>query len=188
MKPYIRALLGLIAFGLLCVALGLTLPSGSYTAKAPTQDVVLQDAHDGDTPYLFIDGAEKAVKCRMYGIDCPETELKGRWPEQDFAIAAKQYFLKRAYGKKLKAKFHGDGGYNRPLVQLFDGDLDIGRDMVDAGLAWATPKYSKAYVADQAEARKRRAGLWCCDPSPIEPSEWRRGVRATSRPPVLDDD
>lgn len=136
-----------------------------YAATA-LQEVTVQRVLDGDT--VEINGE----KCRLADIDAPETR-QTKWPEQPFAKAAKSYLEHSVSGKRLKAHYGKVDYYRRRLVTLYDGENNINRDMVVAGLAWP---YGHAYEAEYEKARKGKFGLWCCGEA-IQPHDWRHGVR-----------
>jgi hypothetical protein len=56
------------------------------------------------------------------------------------------------------------------------GGLDLNREMVARGQAWAFVKYSKRYSADEAVARARRLGVWQSNCTPAwsyREARWR---------------
>ena len=62
------------------------------------------------------------------------------------------------------------------------GGIDLGGRLVAEGLAWAYVRYSDAYVADEAGARARHAGLWH---GPAEAPWDFRAAAASSPGPAL---
>jgi endonuclease YncB( thermonuclease family) len=112
---------------------------------------------DGDT--LDIGG----VRVRVEGIDAPEAgqTCTGRggtpWP---CGAAATRQLAAWTRDRPVRCTPHGQDAYGRTLATCRDGDRDLGADLVRAGLAWAFVKYSARYVAEEAAARRARAGVW----------------------------
>ncbi len=107
---------------------------------------------------------------RTAGNDCPEKS-------QPYGSAAALAAKNLAFGKVVTIIVVAKRGpYGRVIarVKLPDG-RDLGLELVKAGLAWAR---CKAYRAAEAEARRRKIGLWA-DPKPIPPWKWRRRNRRT---------
>lgn len=50
--------------------------------------------------------------------------------------------------------------YGRLVVTCTVDGMDLGRILVREGVAIADPTYGAAYRADEAEARRRRVGVW----------------------------
>ena len=60
----------------------------------------------------------------------------------------------------MRCDSRGTDKYGRTLAICFSGATDINAEMVRRGLAWAFVKYSRVYVAEEAEARARGVGIW----------------------------
>lgn len=112
---------------------------------------------DGDT----IDIGRTRI--RLEGIDAPEGGQScaraggGTWPCGQAATRELQKLVGRS---SIRCARTGTDKYGRMLGVCFVGQTDINAAMVRRGLAWAFVKYSNAYVAEEAEARARRAGIW----------------------------
>lgn len=123
---------------------------------------------DGDT--LDLGG----VRVRLSGIDAPEKaqtcqRADGRaWACGAEATAA----LRRlAEGQPMTCEVEDRDRYGRAVSRCQVGGADVGRAMVRSGLALAYRRYSTRYVGDEADARRREAGLWA---GAFEsPSDWR---------------
>ena len=125
-------------------------------------------ATDGDS--LRIDGH----RVRLHGIDAPELD-------QHCTREGREYPCGKQ-AKKALARMVEDG----LVCELIDADdygrflahcrtragASIGSAMVRAGWALAYRRYSQAYVAEQAAAKKARAGIWAGDFTP--PWVWRQ--------------
>lgn len=122
---------------------------------------------DGDTVDILIAG--RAVRIRLFGIDCPEKR-------QPFGAAAKKFTSSLVFGREVTVRVHDTDRYGRTVgeVVLSDG-RSLNRELVQAGLAW----WYRRYAPDEpelekleAEARAARKGLWG-DKVPIKPWEFR---------------
>jgi len=126
---------------------------------------------DGDTLDVLEGG--RAVRVRLYGVDCPEKS-------QAFGQKAKQFTSGLAFGKTVKVEVHDTDRYGRAVGEVFLGERSLNRELVFAGLAW----WYQRYAADdaelerlEAEARAAKRGLWA-DKAPTAP--WF--FRAKSKP------
>jgi micrococcal nuclease len=122
---------------------------------------------DGDTIDVLRDS--RAVRVRIYGIDCPE---RG----QAFGRQAREYTSKLAFGKTVTVHVRGTDRYGRFVadVLLPDGS-SLNRELVRAGLAWHYVQYSadKTLASLESEARASRRGLWA-DVRRVPPWEFRK--------------
>ena len=53
----------------------------------------------------------------------------------------------------------GRDPYGRWIAQCFEGEIDLGKEMVREGHAWAFTKYSSAYVMEEQQARQENLGV-----------------------------
>lgn len=116
--------------------------------------------HDGDT--IEISGR----KIRLEGIDAPEGGQRcnrrffGEW---SCGTASTYALLGLVQGRNVACENRGTDKYGRMLGICYVDGRDINAEMVRLGLAWAYVKYSSAYVAEEAEARAARRGVWTAD-------------------------
>lgn len=126
---------------------------------------------DGDT--LEIAGE----KIRLYGIDAPESkqtcEVAG--VDWDCGHMATLNLASTTAGQDVTCKEKAKDRYGRTVAICYLGDEDLNARMVQEGWAVAYRKYSKAYVADETEARTTGAGIWKAQF--VEPWEWRKERR-----------
>jgi endonuclease YncB( thermonuclease family) len=153
--PYRKILLPL--FVLLSVS---SLPS-SQTAEFTGKVVGVAD---GDTISVMREG--RAVKVRLYGIDCPEKK-------QPFGTRAKRFASEMAFGMEVEVQIKTTDRYGRVVgeVILPDG-LSLNKQLVYGGLAWWYRKYApndRTLKALEAGARAAK--------NPTPPWEWRRMQR-----------
>ncbi len=132
---------------------------------------------DGDT--IKVDDGKKIHTVRLYGIDTPEKELKGRWTTQPFALEATAFATKFVKGQPVTVVTRGSGAYGRTLGEVFVDGRSLNRELVRNGLAWFTVRYTKRdkdIGRLEAQARKAKRGLWAAD-KPVSPYDHRRQGR-----------
>lgn len=126
---------------------------------------------DGDT--IVIGG----TKIRLEGIDAPEGDQNcaradGRnWP---CGVAATRELERLTRGRRVDCENHGADKYGRVLGICRVDDLNINAEMVRRGYAWAFVKYSTAFVAEEAQAKAQKIGVW---QAPTMPPWEHRGQR-----------
>ena len=130
---------------------------------------------DGDT--IEIAGE----RIRLHGIDAPEAkqtcldEAGKRWRCGREATLA----LTTMIGDhSITCKGDERGKYGRLIAVCFAGANNLNADMVRRGWALAYRQYSTEYVADEANAKALKVGLW--RGQFVAPWEWRRGKRLSS--------
>ncbi|WP_245781260.1 thermonuclease family protein [Celeribacter neptunius] len=135
---------------------------------------------DGDTLVIG------TVTLRLHGIDAPElaqscSDMQGRdWSCGRWSKAV----LERLAANGVDCAPIDIDRYERIVAKCQGADGDINAQMVQAGAAYAYEQYSKAYVAQEAEARRAGIGLWRGGAE--DPAIYRAAKRAgaeTSPPP-----
>lgn len=143
------ALAGPVGFALLAAGLA---PAASLPGPSGRAIVI-----DGDT--IDIDGQH----IRLEGIDAPEhaqtcgRKWFGTWSCGAAAMRALEALVR---GRRVACDNEGYDTYGRILGLCTVDGRDINAEMVRSGYAWAFVKYSTRYVAEEAEARKAKAGIW----------------------------
>ena len=156
----------------LAVAVALAVPAaiwGSTLARTPDSFLygrIVPDASPVRGVARVIDGDTIEIgqtRIRLEGIDAPEGGQScpraggGTWR----CGQAASIELQRLVGTSaLRCQGRETDKYGRLLAICFNGTTDINAAMVRQGLAWAFVKYSKTYVAEEADARSRRIGIW----------------------------
>lgn len=125
--------------------------------------------HDGDTCRVKnIIGNIRSV--RIAGIDAPELK-------QPYGVESKEQLERLILGRTVRVE-HVGKSFNRVTGYIHLGHKDIGKKMVELGMAWDSPKYSKGkYTKAQKKAQKKRRGLWASG-AVVAPWEFREGKRA----------
>jgi len=133
-------------------------------------------AVDGDT--LEVGG----VRVRLHGIDAPESRqgcrAEGkRWPCGREATRA---LTGRIGGRAVTCEGRGRDRYGRIVAVCRIAGTDLGAWMVTQGWAFASRRYSHAYVAAEGSARAAKRGIWRGEIVP--PWDWRKGTRLAGAP------
>jgi endonuclease YncB( thermonuclease family) len=169
---------------ILCLLLGFYgLVSAQSDAKYP---LVIVDGDSVNIDILrFLDVAQQhqeqmsdrtLLRMRISGIDTPEwnqTCEKHRGVViscGELATKHLQRLLNNTVGR-LFVKPLGVDYYDRILIRLFVGEMNIGKQMVLDGMAYS---YGDTYLKEEALARKEMRGFWAFAKPPINPKEWRK--------------
>jgi endonuclease YncB( thermonuclease family) len=149
-----------------------------FTPPEPGQTVRarITSVQDGDSVEFAV--GLRAYRGRITGIDAPEYS-------QAFGPEAMQHLVKLAYASRDVTVEHiGYDKFNRMLVRVKVGEVDLALGMLEAGLAWHVAAYSKqlrpldAYLYQVAHyhAHEARRGLWS-QPHPMSPAHYRATLR-----------
>ncbi len=128
---------------------------------------------DGDS-VTVIDANKTQYKIRLAGIDAPEKA-------QAYGQKSKQYLSDLVFGKQVDVEWSKRDRYGRTVGKIMLGGVDINLEQIKSGMAWHYKQYQReqseedrlAYAKFETIARDKKIGLWR-DPSPIEPSVFRR--------------
>ena len=140
-----------------------------YTNCAISGEIIegrVVGVQDGDSLTLLISG-NQTMRIRLAQIDAPESQ-------QAFGQNSKQSLSDMAFKKKVQVKKETVDRFGRTVGTVFVGDLDVNREQVKRGMAWAFLKYlsDKSLIQVEAIARQSKIGLWS-DPNPMPPWEYR---------------
>lgn len=152
----------------------------SSSALAWTGKVV--SVHDGDTITVEREDGTRE-KIRLFGVDCPETQLPGKWETQPYGRVAGDFVRTLLKDKDRVSIFEMGESYGRivgAVIQLDNGGT-VQEQLVSEGLAWVDPRFCKDSIKEcknwkkvQEKAMKKKRGLWK-DKNPVAPWDWRRG-------------
>jgi endonuclease YncB( thermonuclease family) len=136
--------------------LGLILVTATLGAKRPETIVGAATVIDGDTLEI------NETRIRLHAIDAPEgtqrcTRDARQWPCGEEA-ANKLRALVRA--RTIACTRTGTDTYGRAVATCNNGSVDLGAEMVSAGLALAYRQYGNDYVGQEDAARSARRGMW----------------------------
>jgi endonuclease YncB( thermonuclease family) len=124
---------------------------------------------DGDTLELECDG--RPMRVRLSQIDAPEFR-------QAHGLRARNALQGLVAGRRVQLEIHGRDAYDRPLATVRLDGLDVNREMLRRGHAWAYRRGLRdpSLLDDEAYARERRLGLWSA-PDPLPPWQFRAAVK-----------
>lgn len=120
-----------------------------------------------------------SLRIRLYGIDAPEIkqichyDTRLKWPCGVSARDRLSELVKTA--AQLQCKLRDTDRYGRLVMQCFANEKDIGRTLVEEGMAVAYERYASDYIAIQAQARDAGRGLW--GGTFDMPEDWRKANR-----------
>lgn len=143
-------------------------------------------ALDASGPAMVIDSDTLeigATRVRVFGIDAPEKGQRcigpGRKIIRAGEIAANR--LAELFAGGVSCTSSELDKYGRLIAHCRVGTpIDLGRVLVDEGLAWAFVRYSSYYVADEAAARADGRGIWklACDaPWDFRAKRWSSAIQ-----------
>ncbi|EAH9987612.1 thermonuclease family protein [Campylobacter upsaliensis] len=128
---------------------------------------------DGDTIELLAKTSKEnpynhiaKLKIRLYGIDAPELK-------QAYGKEAKEFLSALVLKQEVSLIIENKDKYDRFVGTLFLKGQDINKEMVKNGYAHAYESFSKKYLAEQADAKMFKLGLWQ-DEKAVKPSEFRK--------------
>ena len=126
--------------------------------------------HDGDTVTLLT-GSNRQIKIRLAQIDAPESD-------QAFGQASRQSLAGMAFSRTVKVAVETIDAHDRFVGTIFIDGLDVNREQIKRGMAWAYRQYlrDQSLLQLEAQARKARVGLWA-DANPMPPWVYRHGGR-----------
>lgn len=120
---------------------------------------------DGDTIVVLTQDKEQ-IKVRLNGIDAPEKK-------QSFGKQSTKFLSNLVAGKTVEVKKEGNDRYGRTIGTIILDGVDINKEMVASGYAWAFRKYSKKYAPNESNAKHKKLGLWV-EEDPTPPWEYRK--------------
>lgn len=125
------------------------------------------EAIDGDT--LSFTG----IRVRLSGIDAVELKQSCLRSGQEWNCGedARVVLAQLIDGKQLSCTGHETDIYGRIVAHCRAGSLDLGEEMVSAGLATAYVEYSSEYADQEVRAKQARLGIWASEFIP--PAQWR---------------
>jgi micrococcal nuclease len=120
--------------------------------------------NNGDTVVIEPLSDKKSFTCRLYGIDSPERANRGS-PSQPYGDEAWEELKALVYRQQVAVEFTSEKSYRREICLITKDGIDINREMVVRGYAWAYREYLKGpyaseYIDAEREARSKRLGLW----------------------------
>ena len=149
----------------------LTAPAADAVA-APDEVSGIPSITDGDSIRIG------NLRIRIHGIDAPERRqlCQSAQGEERHCGQASTHALAALVGQRTVRCLKRDvDRYGRLVAQCFAGSTDLGAEQVRQGWAVAYRRYSRAYVAEEDQARRARRGIWAGEFQ--MPWDWRRQNR-----------
>lgn len=156
----------------LALLAALLMASGAQ-GGTPLSCLVTQ-VHDGDT--LKCLAGNKEYKVRLAEIDAPELA-------QPFGTDSRASLAGLVKGKTVTLDIQTTDKYGRSVARIQAGAVDVNREQVRKGMAWAYRFYLKdqSLIQVETEAKNAKTGLWK-DPSPTPPWDYRHGKKSGMEP------
>lgn len=146
------------------------------------QNATVYAVHDGDSYKVLIDGAQKKVWVRLWGVDCPEVISNLIYEDQPYGRFVADTVRTILKGNRVTVDSVGVDIYKRPIVKVKVKDVDFTEFLLKNGWAWpfnngtiSLTEFSEL-LALQYEASNKKLGLWA-DDERVSPSRWRRLYR-----------
>jgi len=98
---------------------------------------IVTQVKDGDTVVISPLSGEKSFTCRLYGIDSPERAYRGK-RGQPYADEAGEVLKETVYKQQVSVTLTGEKSYRREICLIKKDSVDINREMVKRGYAWAS--------------------------------------------------
>lgn len=132
---------------------------------------------DGDTLTILVDQVPHRIRLAM--IDAPESG-------QAFGRVSRYNLSHHAFRKLAHAHCHPqEDRYGRKICEVHVGAVNLNEQQIRDGMAWVYREYvppssMEALVAQEAQAREARRGLWQGS-QPIAPWEFRKQRRESAK-------
>lgn len=154
------------------VLLFIVCPSIAFSFHA-----IVTQVKDGDTVVIETLADDTSFTCRLEGIDAPETSGNGK-RGQPYGEDATEELKDMVLNQQVQVTLTGQKSYRREICLITKDGIDINREMVARGYAWAYREYLKGpyaseYIEAEKEARAKGLGLWQ-QANPQPPWEWRK--------------
>jgi micrococcal nuclease len=149
----------------LIFALLFSFATGAFASEQLEGRVV--GVHDGDTLTLLLP-EKKTIKIRLAQIDAPESK-------QAFGQVSRQSLAGMTFNKSVVIEKETTDRYGRTVGTVYVDGLDVNKEQVKNGMAWAYRKYlhDDSIIAMEESAKEGKLGLWA-DPNPVPPWQFRR--------------
>jgi endonuclease YncB( thermonuclease family) len=166
----------LVAVIVVGVALVVTLlvPARASQASVPNASFDGQVIRVTDGDSITVRAGEENIKVRLAQIDAPETG-------QPWGTRSRQELADMIAGRTITVTSTGQDRYGRTIAQIEADGVDVNRDMIARGAAWAYTSYvtDPSMIETQRRARAEGVGLWAMPENErIPPWVYRQERRA----------
>lgn len=155
----------------------------SQQAKEPQKSPEVEESIVGEVTKV-IDGDSFKVKSaegkeyevQIEGTDAPELK-------QPYGKESTEALRKILGDAKVRVTWLKKDNFERPLAQVYVGDLHVNAEMIRTGNAWHFKRYNQSQkLAElEIEAKNNKRGLWSTD-NPQTPWDYRKENRAPDKP------
>lgn len=163
--PVLLAVLTITVFGINRL---LEEPTAPLPPKGAELACKISEVYDGDTVAASCEDGKLTV--RIFGIDAPEL---GQKPWGKHSRDLLRNLIPRS---PLKLEVTDRDRYGRVVARLYQGNQDVGLELVRQGGAVVYTQYNKSrtYRLAQGEAKRAELGVWSRPGAHQEPWEWRK--------------
>jgi endonuclease YncB( thermonuclease family) len=125
-----------------------------------------------------------ATRVRLFGIDAPEGRQSCTREARDWSCGDEAARKLRSLigGRTITCTQRDVDDYERVVAVCRTGNVDVGAEMVRAGLATAYRRFSDDYVRHENKARTARVGIWAGEFT--QPETYRTEQRNVEREPA----
>lgn len=161
-------LLAVLVIAVFAVDHWLTEPNAPTPPKGASLSCTVSDVYDGDTVTARCPNGR--LKVRLYGVDAPETG------QQPWGQQSRELLRGLLPAGPVRLEVMDVDRYDRVVARLFNGNQDIGLEMVRKGGAAVYAQYNeyRAYAVAQQQAQRDRVGVWSQPGAQQTPWEWRK--------------
>jgi micrococcal nuclease len=124
-------------------------------AQSPRLEASLLKVYDGDSLQLRLQSG--VIEVRLHGVDSPEYDQRG-------GREAQRWLRQRLKGSRLTLEPISQDRYQRMVAILYVDRVQINRELVAQGHAWAYRQFLRTEDLELCEleqqARRAKRGLW----------------------------
>lgn len=115
-----------------------------------------------------------STSIRLHAVDAPEGRQRCTRNDTSWNCggAAANKLRELVAGRTIVCTKTDTDNYGRTVARCSNGNVDLGSEMVLAGLALAYRQYGRDYVDEESRAKDARHGVWAGEFTP--PWDWRR--------------
>jgi endonuclease YncB( thermonuclease family) len=162
--PVLLAVLTIAIFGINRL---LEEPTAPLPPKGAELACKISNVYDGDTVAASCEKGKLTI--RIFGIDAPELGQKP-WGKRSRDL------LRNLMPRSVRLEVTDKDRYGRVVARLYQGNQDVGLELVRQGGAVVYTHYNKlrTYRLAQGEAKREKLGVWSRPGAHQEPWEWRK--------------
>lgn len=141
---------------------------------ALAQDTVAGTARAIDADIIAFENNQRVI---LWGVDAPERDQTcsmgaDKYSCYEDSLRTLETLVSR--GEVTCELYGARDPFGRRFGKCITGDIDIGAEMIRAGMALAFLDQAEDYVPQQQEAAAAKVGLWQDEVDFLEPWQWRK--------------